>query len=93
MMVFLKAILFILWNLLAGFLIVFTIKAMIFFPRKELFFFHKKIPFTPGFAYRKKDWLINKIRKMLSDYLKDCSSNNENTKVAEWENKVYQKAW
>jgi len=92
-MVFLKAIIFIFWNLIAGYLIIFTAKALLFYPKKELHYRHKKIPFTPGFAYRKKDWLINKIKKMLSDYINDCSSNNENTKVAEWENKVYQKAW
>ncbi len=92
-MIFLKAIAFILWNLLAGFLIVFTVKALLFYPKRELHFGHKKIPFTPGFAFLKKDWLISKIKKMISDYLHNCSSEDENTKVAEWENKVYRKVW
>ncbi|MBC8384111.1 MAG: hypothetical protein H8E57_01170 [Candidatus Cloacimonetes bacterium] len=92
-MIFLKCFAFIVWNLLAGYLIVFTVKAIIFYPTKPVFYRNKKIPFTPGLAYRKKNWLIKKISGLLSNYLKDCESAELDTRVAKWENEVYKKAW
>jgi len=92
-MIFLKSLLFVPVNMLVGFLLVFIIKAFLFYPRKELFFRGKKVPFTPGFLYRKKEWLINKITNMLNNYLRDCNKIDEQTKISEWEKQAYDKAW
>ncbi|OQX71764.1 MAG: hypothetical protein B6D62_01475 [Candidatus Cloacimonas sp. 4484_275] len=92
-MVLLKAFLFLVANLFIGFLLVFLIKAFLFYPSKELYFFGKKVPFTPALLYRKKDWLINKITSMLKDYLRDCDKTDEQTKISEWEMLAYEKAW
>ena len=92
-MVFLKSLLFIVWNIAIPFLMVFSVKAILFIPKTEKRMFGKKIPFTPGLLYRKKKWLIDKIRKESDDYLLAADSDDENTKIARWEKKAYKKAW
>ena len=92
-MVFLKSLVFILINVLCGYLFVYTIKFILFYPRTKKYIFNKKIPFTPGLIPRKKDWLINKVETLLRDYLRDCKINTEKSRVTRWENKVFKKAW
>jgi len=93
MAIFLKGLFFILFNLLSGFLIVFTIKAILFLPRKAYYFNGKKIIFTPGLLYRKRDWLMNKIRKELKDFLAEAKSDGEEGRISKWEKEAFKKAW
>jgi hypothetical protein len=91
---FLKSILILLWNMLPGFLLVFTIKQLLFFPRLEKHFPNgKKVPLTPGFAYRGKNVLMHKIKRLLQDYINDTHDRSEESRISLWENKVFQKAW
>ena len=92
-MVFLKALIFIIFNLISGYLIVFTGKAILFLPRKPKFWRGKQIIFTPGLLYRKKDWLITKINTIIADYIRDTKSESSENKVSEWEEKAFHKAW
>ena len=76
-----------------GWSIAFTIKFFLVYPKKEKRIFGKRIPFTPGFFYRKKLWLINKLEKALNDYLNESISEDENTRIAKWELKAYRDTW
>ncbi len=92
-MVYIKPFVFIFFNLLSGFLMVFIIKAFLFIPRKEKRLFGKKVIGTPAFAYRKKIWLIKKMEKMLSDYIRDSKDESEDSRISKWEQEAFQKAW
>ena len=53
----------------------------------------KKVPFTPGFAFRKKDWLIQKLSSILSDFLRDCRDEKDESMISKWELEVFKKTW
>jgi hypothetical protein len=72
---------------------VFIIKAFLFIPRKEKCLFGKRVIGTPAFAYRKKIWLIRKLDKMLSDYIRDSKDESGNSRVSKWEQEAFNKAW
>ena len=67
-MIFLKSLTFILWNIALGTLLVLLLNWLLF-NRKARFLFGKKIPLTPGFFVAKRDWLFDKVRSILHDYL------------------------
>ncbi|HPX09873.1 MAG TPA: hypothetical protein PLK65_01650 [Candidatus Cloacimonas sp.] len=67
-MIFLKSLTFILWNIALGTLLVLLLNWLLF-NRKARFLFGKKIPLTPGFFVAKRDWLFDKVRSILNDYL------------------------
>ncbi|MDO9577390.1 MAG: hypothetical protein Q7J16_05855 [Candidatus Cloacimonadales bacterium] len=93
-MVFLKSILILLWNMLPGFLIVFSIKQLLFFPREEKHFSNgKKIPLTPGFAYKFKNWIMHKIKRLLQDYINDSKNFSEKSRISIWEETFFQNVW
>jgi hypothetical protein len=92
-MIFLKALLFIIFNLISGFLIVFAGKAILFLPRKPKFWRGKQIPLTPGLLYRKKNWLVRKMRKLVIDYLHDIKIESPDSRVSKWEKEIFDKAW
>ncbi len=92
-MIFLKSLTFILFNVFIGFLIVFIIKKFLFFPKRPIYISGKRIPGSPGFLFRKKEWLIKRLKKLLYEYLKDTVSESEETKIARWEQKAYRDTW
>jgi uncharacterized membrane protein YheB (UPF0754 family) len=92
-MIILKGLFFILANVLIGYVILFLTKAFLFYPTKEKYWNGKKIPFTPGFLYRKQKWLINKLQSLLDDYLTECEDYTVKSKITGWEDKVYDKSW
>lgn len=92
-MIFLKGLFFILFNLLSGFLIAFVAKAILFLPRKAKYFRGKQIIFTPGLLYRKRDWVMNKIRTEIKNFLKEAKSEIEGSKVSKWEQEAFKRAW
>ncbi|HNV62062.1 MAG TPA: hypothetical protein PLU05_02115 [Candidatus Cloacimonas acidaminovorans] len=67
-MIFLKSLTFILWNIALGTLLVLLLNWLLF-NRKARYLFGKKIPLTPGFFVAKRDWLFDKVRSILHDYL------------------------
>lgn len=67
-MIFLKSLTFILWNIALGTLLVLFLNWLLF-NRKAKYIFGKKIPLTPGFFVAKRDWLFDKARSILNDYL------------------------
>ena len=67
-MIFLKSLTFILWNIALGTLLVLLLNWLLF-NRKARYIFGKKIPLTPGFFVAKRDWLFDKARSILNDYL------------------------
>ncbi|KQC07537.1 MAG: hypothetical protein APR54_00815 [Candidatus Cloacimonas sp. SDB] len=92
-MIFLKSLIFLLFNLLTGFLIVTLVRAFLFLPRKEVFLGGKKIPYTPGFLYRKRNLLIKKLKTTLRNYLNDTKDSSDRSKISIWENRVFRSVW
>jgi len=92
-MFIIKPLIFIIVNMLFGFIYVFAIKIFLFIPSKEKKINGKRIPLTPAFVYRKKIWLIKKIKKMVNDYINDTKDDTDDSRIAKWEQKVFQKTW
>ena len=92
-MFIIKPLIFIIVNMLFGFLYVFIIKFFLFIPSKKIKVFGKHIPFTPAFVYRKKIWLIKKIKKMVNDYINDTKDDTDCSRITKWEHKVFHKTW
>ena len=67
-MLFLKSLLFIVLNVGIGLLLVYFGKWFLFNPRQSKFLGMRN-PLTPGFLVRKRDWVFNKARDLLHDYL------------------------
>ncbi len=67
-MLFLKSLLFIVLNVGTGLLLIYFAKWFLFNPRQRKFFGVRN-PLTPGFLVRKRDWLFNKARDLLHDFL------------------------
>jgi hypothetical protein len=72
-MIFLKSLLFIVWNISFGLLLIYTIKWFLFNPKPRRFLGIRN-PLTPGFLVRKRDWLFNKARDILHDYLDQAAN-------------------
>lgn len=93
-MVYLKPVFIILWNMLPGFLVTYLIKQALFFPEREKRFANgRKIPFTPGLAYKAKNRLISKLERLVQDYLNDVRNSKEASRLSRWEDEVFKKAW
>ena len=88
-----KPLIFIAANMLFGFLILFLVKAILFFPRKEKYILRKKIPLTPGFIHRKKKWLIQKLYTMLREYIADTRNEDKDTRISKWELKAFKSVY
>ncbi|MDP8221540.1 MAG: hypothetical protein P9X26_09345 [Candidatus Stygibacter frigidus] len=94
-MLYLKSLLFIPANMLVAFLLVFAIRALFFYPRKEVRIKGKKIPLTPGLVPRYHSLLVDKINDLVYGYLHDSETSGEDNRIDKWENQIYQKclAW
>ena len=93
MIVFFKFVTFIIVNVIFGILPIIAIIIFLFYPNKEKYIGNKKIPLTPAFLYRKKKYYLDKLHRYFYDYLKDCKSDSDATKIAQWEDKVFKKAY
>ncbi len=88
-MIFLKSLLFIVWNVLVGTSLIFLLRWLLF-NQKSRFIFGTHIPLTPGFIVSKRDWVFNKIRAILHDYLDQADRIvNGNSYLSKWEKLVY----
>ncbi len=92
-MFIIKPLIFIVVNMLVGFLFVFAIKFFLFIPSEKLKIFGKHLPFTPAFVYRKKIWLIKKIRKMVNEYINDIKDESDTSRITKWEHKAFHQTW
>lgn len=92
-MIIIKPLIFIIVNMLFGFLYVFAIKFFLFIPSKKKMIYGKRIPLTPAYVYRKKIWLIKKIKKMVNDYINDTKDETDDSRITKWEHKVFHKTW
>ena len=92
-MIFLKGLLFILWNIALGSLLIYSIKWFLFNPKPRKFLGIRN-PLTPGFLVRKRDWLFNKGRDLLHDYLEQASNEAmKNGYLHSWEEQIWKTAW
>lgn len=92
-MFIIKPLIFIIVNMLFGFLYVFAIKIFLFIPAKEKKINGKRIPLTPAYVYRKKIWLMKKIKKMVNDYIKDTKDDTDGSRLTKWEHKIFHQTW
>ncbi|MCF7858748.1 MAG: hypothetical protein K9N07_05415 [Candidatus Cloacimonetes bacterium] len=92
-MTLIKPLIFILVNMLAGFLYLFAIKVFLFIPSREKKIFGKHLPLTPAFVYRKKIWLLQKITSLVNDYIRETKDESKESRISQWEQKMFQKSW
>lgn len=92
-MIFLKSLLFIVWNIVLGISIVLLFKWLLF-NVKARYIFGKRIPLTPGFLVAKRDWLFNKAHGLLHDYLDQAADPKRETGyLAKWLEKITDFLW
>jgi len=91
-MIFLKSLLFIVWNVGIGVLLINLIRGLLF-NRKSRFVFGVHIPLTPGFLISKRDWVFNKVRAILHDFLDQADSVRNLGYLAKWEKLVFDTVW
>lgn len=92
-MLFLKSLLFLPANMLVAFLIVFLIRQILFYPRKEILLTGKKMPLTPGLVVKYHKLLVEKINDLVFGYLHDVDSEHEGNRVDNWEDQVFEKCY
>ncbi len=92
-MTIIKALIFIFVNMLFGFLYIYAVKFFLFIPSKKMKAFGKHIPLTPAFVYRKKIWLIKKIKKMVNEYINDIKDESDSSRITKWEHKAFDQTW
>ncbi len=92
-MALLKFLIIIVFNLSLGLTPVLLIIGFLFYPKEKKYIGYKQIPLTPAFAYRKKEQLMRKIHRLLHDYLEECESLDQNSRVAKWEQKAFKSAF
>jgi len=92
-MLLLKSLLFILWNIALGLSLVYLFKWFLF-NCKARYFFGKRIPFTPGFLVRKREWLFSKARDVLHDYLEQAANpETHNGYLNKWLKQIHDFLW
>jgi len=88
-MIFLKSLLFIVWNIAIGLSLIFLLRWLLF-NLKSRFIFGMHIPLTPGFVISKRDWVFNKVRAILHDYLEQADRiADQYGYLAKWEKLVF----
>jgi uncharacterized membrane protein YheB (UPF0754 family) len=80
-------------NIFFGILPFVLLIIFLFYPNEKLYWFGKKVPFTPSFLYRQKKKYIDKLHRWLHEYLQECRSQDPTTRLAQWEEKAYQRAY
>ncbi|MCK9558177.1 MAG: hypothetical protein M0R50_09085 [Candidatus Cloacimonetes bacterium] len=92
-MLFLKSLLFIVWNIALGLAIVYFIRWYLFNNRHH-FSLGKHIVLCPGLLVRKRDWLFTKARDLLFDYIRQAENPGiKDGYLAKWEQKVRDYLW
>ena len=92
-MIFLKSLTFILLNIALGTLLVLLLNWLLF-NRKARYIFGKKIPLTPGFFVAKREWVFDKARDLLHDYLDQATHPYiKDGYLYGWIKKVHQYLW
>lgn len=91
-MIFLKSLLFIVWNIALGLSIVYLLKWFLF-NAKARYIFGKRIPLTPGFLVAKREWLFSKARDILHDYLEQAADTDRNGYLKKWLMQIHSFLW
>ena len=92
-MLFLWSLLFIVYNVALGLAVVYFLRWFLFNP-KPRFVFGKRCVMTPGYLVRKRDWLFEKAREILHDYLRQAENPGiKDGYLAKWEEKLRSFLW
>jgi len=92
-MLFLKSLLFIVWNIAWGLALVYFLRWFLFNP-KARYFFGKRNILTPGLIVRKREWLFVKARDLLHDYLYQAENPTmDSGYLRTWERKIHDWLW
>ncbi len=92
-MVALKALLFFVLNIGLGYLLVLTMKIILFYPDRKLYWGKQQIPLTPALIYRLKERLIQKLYSLLHAFLHDCQNMDYDSNITKIEQDIYLKIW
>jgi uncharacterized membrane protein YheB (UPF0754 family) len=76
-----------------GVSIVFVVR-WVLFNLKARFIFRAHIPLTPGVVIKKRDWIFDKVRSILHDYLAQAENiKHPNGYLKRWEKLIFETAW
>lgn len=90
LIIFLKGLLFIVCNMLVAFILIYAVK-MFLFKKKPFKFFGKAIPITQGYLVRKRNWVLNKLRYLLNDYLNQAQDESyPDGYLKKWEQEIHE---
>jgi uncharacterized membrane protein YheB (UPF0754 family) len=93
MIMFLKSLIFIAWNVALGLSIVVLFK-WVLFNSKARYIFGKRIPLTPGFLVAKREWVFSKARDLLHDYLEQAANpKSHNGYLSRWLKQIRSWLW
>ncbi|HNX01339.1 MAG TPA: hypothetical protein PKK33_08245, partial [Candidatus Cloacimonadota bacterium] len=89
LIIMLKGFAFIIFNMLGAFFIVYSVK-LVLFKRHPFSFFGKQIPITQGYIVRKRNWVLDKLRFLLNDYLRQAENEDySDGYLKQWENTIF----
>jgi len=92
-MLFLRSLLFIVWNIALGLMVIYFIRWFLF-NSKARYFFGKRCFLTPGLIVRKREWIFGKARDLLHDYLRQAEDTGmKEGYIFQWEQKVRDFLW
>nr|MDK2850710.1 hypothetical protein [Candidatus Cloacimonadota bacterium] len=92
-MLFLRSLLFIVYNMALGLAVIYLLRWFLFNPKPRVVF-GKRCIFTPGYLVRKRDWLFEKVRFILHDYLRQAENPDiKDGYLAKWEDIVRSFLW
>ena len=92
-MIMIRALLFLFLNIAMGFLLVTTIKALLFYPRTKKYLGGFHIPLTPALIYRIKGHITKQLYLLLHNFLNDFENADFESKIAQIEQDIYRKVW
>lgn len=92
-MLFLKSLLFIVWNIALGLPLVYFLQWFLF-NAKARYIFGKRCFLTPGLIVRKREWLFSKVRYLLHDYLRQAEDQHlAEGYLKDWECRIQEFLW
>lgn len=86
---FFSAISFIILNIALGLFYVFAVRLVLFHPAVEWHIGRFKIPLTPGFIFKQKEYWVKKLHQLLEELLSDCHNYDYLSRISKLEKTVY----
>lgn len=88
-MVLLKGFSFLLLNVGLGFMLVVTMRAILFYPSKRITIKGLHVPLTPAMVYRLKNKIVDKLHRLLHDFVRECEDMSVESRITKLEDDLF----